>query len=722
MVLFFTFLFVTLSGYADWPSWRGPDQNGVSDEKGLIQNWSIQGENVIWKADFIGRSTPVVMSGRVYVIGRTGEGITVQEHVACFDAKDGRKIWEKKFNVYHSTVPFNRVGWASLVGDPETGNVYAHGVGGLMICLDKDGKIVWMHSLTEEYGHVSGYGGRTDTPIVDEDLVIIGFVSTSWGDQNALRHRVFAFDKRSGELRYVAAPGGMPYDFNVYSTPVVTVINGQRLLIGGNGDGSIYALKIRTGEKVWGFQLSKRGINSSVVVDGTKVYASHSEENFDSATMGRVVAIDGTGTGDITKTHELWRFDKLEAGYASPAVHNGTLYVIDNSANLFSLNGATGSLQWKQNLGTVGKGSPVVADGMIYATEVNGTFAILKPGKDTAQVVDSEKIQVNGKRHAEIYGSPAISYGRIYFAAEVGVFCLGNKKAGFKLTPARPVDIGGNKPADPGAIPSAIQVVPAEVLIKPGESVLFRVRAFDDKGIYLRDVGGAWTSANLGTVDASGKFTAADGLRAGVLTAEAAGFKVTARIRVIPDLPMTEDFEKLELEKSPSHWIGSTGKFFVREKDGKKVLVKPVQERGLQTADVYIGPSSWNNYTIQADVMGTKLKRKTPDIGLIASGYKFSMMGNHQRLQIVSWDSELRINQIVPFQWNPDTWYTMKFQVNTTGEKGIARGKVWPTGQPEPSEWTVIAEDPLPVREGSPGIYGFSTTVIYYDNIQVTKE
>ncbi len=715
-------LLLSSFSFADWPSWRGPNQNGVSAEKGLISQWSVDGENLIWRADFVGRSTPVVMNGRVYVIGRTGQGITMQEHIASYDAKDGRKIWEKKFNVYHSTVPFTRVGWANLVGDPETGNVYAHGVGGLLICLNKDGKEVWMHSLTEEYGHLSGYGGRTDTPIVDEDLLVMGFVSSSWGDQVPPRHRFFGFDKRTGELRYITTPGGAVYDFNVYSTPVVSVINGERLLIGGNADGGIYAIKVRTGEKVWGFMLSKRGINSSVVVDGTTVYATHSEENVDEATMGRLVAIDATGKGDITKTHERWRYT-VEAGYPSPAIHNGTLYVVDNSANLYAVDAKTGSLQWKQNLGTVGKGSPVVADGKIYATEVNGTLAILQPGPQGAKVLDSERIKVKGARAAEIYGSPAIAYGRIYFTTEEGVYCIGDKKAKFKAAPARMTPGAGEQPADKGAVPAFLQVVPADVTFKPGETGQFRVRAFNDKGQYLRDVGGAWTAGNLGTIDNSGKFVAAaKGTHAGVLTAEAAGLKASARVRVIPDLPIQEDFEAMELEKSPLYWIGSTGKFFVRDKGGKKVLVKTVLERGLQTTDVYIGPPTWSNYTMQADVLGTKNKRRLPDMGIIASGYKVSMMGNHQRLQLVSWDSELRINQTIPFKWNPDVWYTLKLRVDATGNKGILRAKVWPTAEKEPDQWTIEAEDPLPIRSGSAGIYGFSNAEIYYDNIKITKE
>src|SRR5574341_1024450 len=166
----------------DWPNCRGPNQNGASPETGLISTWSLNGENLAWKADFIGRSTPVIMNGRVYVIGRAGEGLKRQEQVACFDAQTGKMVWEHRFNVFQTTVPFNRVGWASLAGDPETGNVYASGVGGMFVCYNRDGKILWQRSLTEEFGRFSGYGGRTHTPVVDENLVIISFLNTGWGE------------------------------------------------------------------------------------------------------------------------------------------------------------------------------------------------------------------------------------------------------------------------------------------------------------------------------------------------------------------------------------------------------------------------------------------------------------------------------------------------------------------------------------------------------------
>ncbi len=704
---------------ADWPGWRGPRQTGAAAEGGLVSTWSVEGENLVWKAEFSGRSTPVVLNSRVYVIGRVGQGITEQERVACFDAATGELLWEHRFNVFHTTIPHNRVGWASLVGDPETGQIYAHGVQGLLYCFAADGRILWSRSLTEEFGRISGYGGRTHTPVVDEDLIFISYLNLGWGDQVIPRHRYFAFDKNSGGLVWVSTPGGRPRD-TTYSVPVVAVVDGRRLLIGGNADGGVYAMEVRTGKKVWSFQLSKRGINSSVVVDGTRVYAAHSEENLDNTAMGRVVCIDATGRGDITRTHEVWRRDELQVGYTSPMVHDGRLYVVDNSANLHSLDAATGRDYWHHSLGTVGKGSPVWADGKLYATEVNGGFQILAPGEDQVRALDAEKITTPEGRPAEIYGSPAIAYGRIYFATEEGLYCLGDKKARFSPAPS-PAPERSEEPPDGTATTAHIQVVPAEVLAVPGEAVQFGVRGFDEKGRFLGARRAAWTLQGLaGAVEGNIlKLDESPAAQAGTLVARVGELEGRARVRVVPALPWSEDFEEVEPGKNPAYWVGAGSKFKVEDREGNRVLVKPPAPRGLHRSNVYLGPPSMTGYTIQADLLGTRKKRNRPDMGLIAQRYTLDLMGNHQRLQVRSWAADLRMAKTVDFQWEMDVWYTLKMKVDIVGDKAVVRGKVWRREAAEPAEWTIEAEDPLPNREGSPGLYGYSAADIYYDNVKV---
>ncbi len=267
----------------------------------------------------------------------------------------------------------------------------------------------------------------------------------------------------------------------------------------------------------------------------------------------------------------------------------------------------------------------------------------------------------------------------------------------------------------------SLLITPAETLTS-GDPVELSVIGFDADGKQTGAIGAIeWALIGLTGAFEDGTFTPdkSAGAHAGTVTAQLGNMKATARVRVIPSLPWTEDFETVELEKIPTHWIGATGKFFVREKDGNKVLVKTPVQRGLNRSNVYLGPSTMKDYQIQVDLMGTRNKRRLPDLGLIANRYTLDMQGRHQRLQIRSWASDLRMAKTIDFAWEMDVWYTMKMKVEIMDDKAIIRGKVWRTGESEPAEWTITAEDPLPNREGSPGIYGYSATEIYYDNLKV---
>jgi len=709
---------------AEWPSWRGPDQDAVSHETGLVSSWSKDGENLIWRNEFTGRSTPVVLDGKVCANGRAGEGITRQEMVACFDAENGSKLWEKRFNVWHSTVPWNRVGWANITADPDTGYLYVQGVGGLFLCLDSDtGETVWWRNLAEDFGFMEGYGGRTQTPTVDEDRVIVHFSNNSWGDQAIPRHRIFSFDKKTGEPIWVASPASSMADANSQSTPVIAFVNGQRMVVAGNGDGWIYAHQARSGKYVWGFHLSKRAINTTVVVDGNTVYATHSEENVDEPTQGRVVAIDATGEGDVTTTHETWRA-QYGVGFSSPVKHGDRLYVMENSADLHALDASNGEAKWEINLGTVGKGSPVWADGKIYVTEVNGNFHIVRAGEEAAEVLDTEFLEMpDASRYAEIYGSPAIAYGRIYFTTEEGIYCLGD--------PEKPFDVGegesgGMQIAEAGpeadAQPTTLLVVPAEVEAIPGEAVDFEVRGFTPLGRFWGEVKDAeWSLEGLKGKIEKGKLVPDKGtpFQTGKVVAKRGDVTATARVRVIQPIPMKEDFEGYEVGSRPAYLKGAVARFKVGELDGSQVLAKEPAP-GLHRHDTFIGRPDASDYTIQADVLGTKTGRRVADVGLINSGYTLDLQGALQKLQIRSWASALRMMQETPFSWEPGKWYTAKLQVKQQGDKALVRAKVWPRGEDEPAEWTLSVEDPLPIEQGSPGLIGYTPTPGYWDNIVVT--
>src|SRR5262249_28389693 len=163
--------------------------------------------------------------------------------------KTGEKIWEQRFNVWLTAIVQARVTWTNLAGDPDTGNLYYHGVQGLLTCLDgKKGKVLWQRSLTEEFGRISGYGGRRPpppltSPVVDGDRVILGINNASWGEYARGGNRFVAFDKKTGDIVWWSSTGHRVQD-SYQSSPVIATIKGQRLLISGGGDGGIHAFKV----------------------------------------------------------------------------------------------------------------------------------------------------------------------------------------------------------------------------------------------------------------------------------------------------------------------------------------------------------------------------------------------------------------------------------------------------------------------------------------------
>lgn len=336
---------------ADWTNWRGPNRDGHSPETGLPESWSPDGENLLWKAPYPGRSAPVIRGNRLYALNSAGEAEKRQERVICLDANTGKEIWDYRYNVYHSDAPPRRIAWSAPVIDPQNGNVYTYGVAGVMTALTEDGKLIWQRSLSEEFNTISTHGGRTVSPIIEGDLVIVSGVTLMWGKHSPPRHRFFAFDKLTGECVWLTSPGVQPFD-TTYSTPIVAEINGTRLMISGSGDGSVVALKPLTGEKVWRYPMSKRGVNTEVVVHDNTAFLSHGEENLNTSEMGLLAAVDATSEGDLQPGDAKWRVPGFLAGYSSPVLNDGVIYQVDNGSNLYAFDVNTGEKLWVQNLGS----------------------------------------------------------------------------------------------------------------------------------------------------------------------------------------------------------------------------------------------------------------------------------------------------------------------------------------------------------------------------------
>ena len=411
----------------DWPNWRGPEQNRVSRETGLIDHWDPETkENVLWtNPDGASISSPIVMHGKVYSIGRYKPGTRdEQEQIVCIDADSGKTLWRSRHNMYLAGVPAERIGWASVVGDPTTGRVYSYGTNGLLECLDGDsGKTIWSRSLSEEFGFLTVYGGRTNFPVVFDDLVIISAVDTGWGDRAPPAHRFMAFDKNTGEVRWFnSGTTPLPED-TTFSTPTLTVLDGQMQLIEGSSDGAVWAFQPRTGQPIWHYRMSRRGLNVSPLVVGDTIYMGQPEENLDNSTQGMMLAFKGGGTGDTTGKADIWKLRGVMEGKSSPILVDGRIYVADDGGNLYIVDAKKGKLVKKVKLlGTIVRGTPLYADGKIYLCTATG-WHCLKPTESGVDVIQKFRLP----EEDNVIGSPVVSHGKIFLPTGSQLYCLGKK-------------------------------------------------------------------------------------------------------------------------------------------------------------------------------------------------------------------------------------------------------------------------------------------------------
>ncbi len=740
-------LIVVAARANDWPSWRGSVDGGRTPEPAPVT--SLNDADLLWKVAEGGRTTPIVHDGRVYAITPIDAGTPMsRERVVCWDADTGKQIWEHRFPVFLTDIVENRVGWTSVVADPETGNVYAHGTGGVLFCFEgATGKIVWKRSCTEEFGRISGYGGRLINPVLDDDRVIVSFLNSGWGKQAKGAHRYFALDKKTGEVIWISSPAGQPKD-TTYAMPVPASAGRRSVLIAPAADGAVYALDGATGVKLWGFPLSKRGLNVTPVVRRNVAYFSHSEENLDNTEMGRVVCVRFSDEG----AQEVWRIDGVTAGYSSPALANGRLYFVTNNATLICADAETGRVHWEHSIGRVGKGSPVVTtDGVIYVGEQNGIFSILRDAGDRAVVLATKSFEGPDGLVDEMFGSPAVANGRVYFMTRYGTYCfgtVGDVEARVSRRPER------YKPAAPAHMFNAqLCVRPFEATIVAGDEHSFRTQEL--RGSIYYDTPAAETATIC-----EAPFVQA---RRNVITAAADAFfatpKVTlsakrafgdklgyadARVRVVPKLPFTVGFDEFGEAPIPPGWIGVAAKTKIVEEDGNKMLMKLApKERPsppFMRIRVYATPPIEGGLDVRCDVKGTvkKSRRKTyvPDMGVINTRYRCFLTEEpdensqlYRALRIDAWDPVPRFLKIERLAWDPDTWYTIRFEVRPVAgsDEVRCRAKVWKTGEPEPQAWQIDAVDPAGNREGAAGLYGYSNgtkptsdgTRIYYDNFQV---
>ena len=734
-----------LHAASGWLNWRGPDRDGVSKTKiALPDKLEVGGANHRWSYKVKGAGAPVIADGRVYAFGFYGETTDVEETLICLDVKTGAKLWEHRFSDFISDTTYNRYAIGAPVIDGETGNVYLESTCGVVMALSRDGKLLWQHSMMEEFGRLTFPNGRTGALVVEGDLVITDGITANWGADGPARNRFYAFDKRTGELCWFSTPGIEPID-STFATPVYGNVGNQRVIYQGTGCGHVVCINARTGEPVWRFRLSGAGVNADVILAGPgRLIAVHGKENMDSTSHGRLVSLNipteyPTGPKPIIlgKEVEGWRNDDFVAFSSSPIMVNNRVYGTIATGSLVCADATTGKTIWSEKLAPDQlHASPAYADGKLYVPMLHGTVSVVKDAGDKATVISVNQMG------APCLGAPSFYGDAVFIFTKEALHCFGPKASAASIPPSVAVA--------PEALSTApitqLQVVPAEFALSPGQSQTFTVYGLDAAGRRVRAVSSEATFAKFipptalvkSEVDAEIvgnviKTTSTSKMSAGQIQVKWNNLVGITRGRIVAGLGYRENFESLPLGQKneaaedvgfpPLAWLGARVKWHALEKDGSKVLANRLDTILFQRTMNFIGKSEMKNYTLEADVMTDGTRRVMSSVGLVNQRYLIVMTANSRIIEITS--NHERLKASVPFEAQPNTWYHLKTRVDRdkTGAGGFVRAKLWEKSKPEPAAWTMELRQEKLHENGAPGVFAFSPQSlkrVFIDNLALS--
>ncbi|MBL9173037.1 MAG: hypothetical protein JNL10_05840, partial [Verrucomicrobiales bacterium] len=425
----------------------------------------------------------------------------------------------------------------------------------------------------------------------------------------------------------------------------------------------------------------------------------------------------------------LWKKKlAIEQRQSTPFYANGYLYV----AMYIASEGASGAAKADDDSGA------------------RGDLWVLKPGPDGAEVVSHVILE------GRCFGSPIGYNGCLYLQTDRKLYAWGKPGTG-GTTAAYPAPKSWPAPG-----PAAqLQIIPYEVLMRPGQTQSFRLRVLDANGYTVTEsvdpAAAKWESFIPPTALVKATMKASVNA-AGQLVADPAPvgsggqFKATWRTpdgreiagylkgRILPYLPVKFDFEAFELSNTttntvepptafaypPLPWNSARFRFEVRNQADasgatSKALVKTIDNKLFQRGQIFFGFPTATNYTIEADVLSEGNRRKMSEVGLINQRYAVILKGNSQELEVNSNQERLKVAK--PFKWSPNTWYRLKVRVDPAADgTGVVRAKAWKRGDAEPEAWTTEVPVPKVHLQGSPGLFGFAPQEmrVAFDNIAVT--
>lgn len=391
----------------NWPRFRGPRGDGVTDSTGLPTTWS-ETENVKWRTPIHDRgwSSPVVWGEQIWLTTATEDGKT--DYAICVDKATGRIVHDIKLWDNENPSPLGNAlnGYASPTCAIEEGRVYVHFGSYGTACLDAaSGAVLWQRrDLPCEH-----FRGPGSSPILFENLLI--FHMDGYDHQY-----VVALDKTTGETvwktdRDVDYGTDNGDTMKAYGTPLVIEAAGKLQLISPTSKAAL-AYDPRDGKELW------RVRYTSFSVAGTPLFVNGNVLLNTGFGKADLLAVRPDGSGDVTGTHVVWTQKKSIGSKPSQVVVGDLIFNVHDSGIASCLELETGKELWSKRLGGEFSASLLAGDGKVYfCGDSEVTTTVIEPAREYKELATN-------KLADGCMASPAVSGKSLFLRTRTALYCI----------------------------------------------------------------------------------------------------------------------------------------------------------------------------------------------------------------------------------------------------------------------------------------------------------
>ena len=396
----------------DWPQWRGPERNGISQETGLLKEWPKEGPKLHWKVADAGRgySTPAVVSDRLYLQGNEG---LENEFVEALSVKDGKRIWSTRLGKVGNPTQKPNFPAARSTPTVEPGVLYCLGSDGDLACLDaSNGKVRWQKNLRADFGGKPGEWAYSESPLIDGETL----VCTPGGSEAT----IVALNKKTGALIWKCAT--REGDEAAYASAIIVEAAGAKQYVQLLQKGLV-GVDAKTGKFLWryGKSVSKYGANipTPLASDGFIYVGS-------AGTGGGLVKLKANN--GAVEAEQIYFEAKLPTAIGGVEKIGDYLYGTTSQA-LLCVEFATGAVKWSER--ALGAASLCYADGRLYLHGENGEVALVEPSpegyRETGRFMPLEQ-PAHTNPMEKTWAYPVVANGRLYIRDHGMLWCYDIKR------------------------------------------------------------------------------------------------------------------------------------------------------------------------------------------------------------------------------------------------------------------------------------------------------